>query len=215
MPREAITGPSRAPAPRDDVRRPTSRAVGAGRCSRASLCGVISSGSGRGVGRTASATCAMNPGHRARRSSPMAQLPFGQITYLARVHHGNGQFGHGQGGNHGAWPASCRFEARSARAARWRVARDTRPCLHGHGPHASAWVQDGRRYQGGLSRHQSPQRMAGVSSFGRRLLSVRPHLAPASSGSGNCSGSFRKKHDDPAHGRSLRIPMGTVCSCLQ
>jgi len=32
-------------------------------------------------------------------------------------------------------------------------------------PHASAWVQDGRRYQGGLSRHQSPQRMAGVSSL--------------------------------------------------
>jgi hypothetical protein len=30
-------------------------------------------------------------------------------------------------------------------------------------------------------------------------------------GSGNCSGSCRKRHDDPAHVRSLRIPIGTVC----
>jgi len=60
----------------------------------------------------------------------------GQITYLARVHHGNGQFGHGQGGNHGAWPASCRFEPdrRGLPLAEWRETLGHAYTIMGHTP---------------------------------------------------------------------------------
>src|SRR4030095_14964684 len=80
-----------------------------------------------------------------------------------------------------------------------------------HGPHANTWAQDGRRGSVDLSTHQCPQSVQVVSSYAEGSSPCGLVLLMRAWGLGNGSDSSRNRRDDPAHGRSPRIPLGKGC----